>query len=520
VDAGALTPVLACPNIDRGGMALAEPQPDASPATFDLQKRVTIMSANPKMLQGASPEYHLLINGQLIAGATTLDVINPATGKLLTRCARADKGQLDAAVAAAKAAFPAWGATPIESRRQALIRIADALEARSAEFARLLTEEQGKPLGLAGYEVGGAVAMIRAFVAMDLPRKILRENDSERIVQEHAPLGVVAAITPWNFPLILLMIKVAPALLAGNTVVAKPAPTTPLTTLLFGELCAQLLPAGVFNVIVDQNDLGGFLTQHPDVAKVAFTGSTATGRKVMASVAGTIKRLTLELGGNDPAIVLDDVNVKEVAAKIFQGAMRNSGQVCLAIKRAYVPAALYEAMCAELVELANATVVGNGLDAATQMGPLQNRAQFEKVKEFLDDARTHGKVIAGGKALDRDGYFIAPTIVRDIPDSARLVREEQFGPVLPVLKYASLDDAIARANGTEYGLGGTVWGADSKRAYEVARRIASGTVWVNKHLELPPDIPFGGAKQSGFGTEMGQEGLEEFTQSKIINMAK
>jgi acyl-CoA reductase-like NAD-dependent aldehyde dehydrogenase len=240
----------------------------------------------------------------------------------------------------------------------------------------------------------------------------------------------------------------------------------------------------------------------------------------MASVAATIKRLTLELGGNDAAIVLDDVNVKQVAAQVFQGAMLNSGQVCLAIKRLYVPDALYEAMCAELSVLANATVVGDGLDAATQMGPLQNKAQFEKVKGFLDDARIHGKIIAGGAALERDGYFIAPTIVRDIPDDARLVREEQFGPVLPVLKYSSLDDAIERANDSEYGLGGTVWGGDSKRAFEVAQRMASGTVWVNKHLDLPRDIPFGGAKQSGFGTEMGQEGLEEFTQSRIINMAK
>jgi acyl-CoA reductase-like NAD-dependent aldehyde dehydrogenase len=200
--------------------------------------------------------------------------------------------------------------------------------------------------------------------------------------------------------------------------------------------------------------------------------------------------------------------------------MVNCGQVCLAIKRVYVPDALYEAMCAELVSLANDTVVGDGLDAATQMGPLQNKAQFEKVQGFLEDARTNGTIIAGGKVLDREGYFIAPTIVRDIADDARLVQEEQFGPVLPVLRYSELDDAIARANGTEYGLGGTVWGADSKRAFEVAQRIVSGTVWVNKHLELPPDIPFGGAKQSGFGTEMGQEGLEEFTQSKIINMAK
>lgn len=478
------------------------------------------MSANPNPTQGNTHEFRLMINGRPTQGASTLDVINPATGKLLTTCARADRAQLDDAVAAAKAAFVAWSVTSLEQRRQALIKIADALTARSSEFARLLTEEQGKPLAHALGEIGGSVAMIRAFAAMDLPVKVLRETAHERIVRQHMPLGVVAAITPWNFPMILLMIKVAPALLAGNTIVAKPAPTTPLTTLLFGELCAPLLPPGVFNVIVDQNDLGGFLTQHPDIAKVAFTGSTATGKKVMASVAGTIKRLTLELGGNDAAIVLDDVNVKEVAAKIFQGAMVNSGQVCLAIKRVYVPDSLYEAMCDELTKLAGELVVGDGLDAATQMGPLQNKVQFEKVKEFLADAHLHGKVIAGGKVLDRAGYFISPTIVRDIPDDARLVREEQFGPVLPVMKYSDLDDAIARANGTEYGLGGTVWGSDLTRAYDVAKRIASGTVWVNKHLELPPDIPFGGAKQSGFGTEMGQEGLEEFTQTKIINMAK
>jgi acyl-CoA reductase-like NAD-dependent aldehyde dehydrogenase len=478
------------------------------------------MSANPNLTPGKTHEFRMMINGRPTRGAASLDVINPATGQLLTTCARADKAQLDEAVAAAKAAFATWSVTTLEQRRQALLKIADALTARSAEFARLLTEEQGKPLAHAMGELGGSIAMIRAFAAMDLPAKILRETETERIVQHHAPLGVVAAITPWNFPMILLMIKVAPALLAGNTVVAKPAPTTPLTTLLFAELCAPFLPHGVFNVIVDQNDLGGFLTQHPDVAKVAFTGSTATGKKVMASVAGTIKRLTLELGGNDAAIVLDDVNVKEVAAKIYQGAMVNSGQVCLAIKRVYVPDSLYEAMCEELVKLAGATVVGDGLDAATQMGPLQNKVQFEKVKEFLADAHSHGKVIAGGKVLDRAGYFISPTIVRDIPDDARLVREEQFGPVLPVMKYSDLDDAIARANGTEYGLGGTVWGTDLTRAYDVAQRIASGTVWVNKHLELPPDIPFGGAKQSGFGTEMGQEGLEEFTQSRIINMAK
>lgn len=478
------------------------------------------MSANPKVIQEKSHDFRLLIDGHLTAGASTLEVINPASGKPLTTCARADKAQLHAAVAAAKKAFPSWSATPIEARRQTLLKIADALQARAPEFARLLTEEQGKPLAHAAGEIGGAVGLTRAFAAMNLPSKVLRETDQERIVQLHRPLGVVAAITPWNFPMILLMMKVAPALLAGNTVVAKPAPTTPLTTLLFGELCADLLPPGVLNIIVDQNDLGAELTQHPDVAKVAFTGSTATGRKVMASVAGSIKRLTLELGGNDAAIVMDDVDVKAVAAQIFQGAMVNSGQVCLAIKRVYVPESIYEAMCEELAALAKAAIVGDGLDAATQYGPLQNKGQYEKVKEFLKDAHEHGTVIAGGSALEREGYFIAPTIVRDIADDARLVREEQFGPVLPVLKYTDIDDAIARANDSEYGLGGTVWGADLDRAYSVAQRIASGTVWVNKHLDLPPDIPFGGAKQSGFGAEQGQEGLEEFTQVCIINMAK
>lgn len=475
------------------------------------------MSTNLKIAQG-TPTFQLLINGKLTRGAASLDVINPATAKRLATCARADEKQLNAAVSAAKAAFPGWSTTTIEKRRAVLMSVAEALAARREEFAKLLTQEQGKPLAHAAAEIGGSVAIIQAFAAMDLPVKVLRETAQERIVRQHVPLGVVAAITPWNFPMILFMIKFAPALLAGNTLVAKPAPTTPLTTLLFGELCADLIPPGVFNVIVDQNDLGEALTRHPDVAKVSFTGSTATGKKVMASAAVTIKRVTLELGGNDAAIVLDDVNVKETAAKILQGAMTNSGQICFAIKRVYVPESLYEAMCAELAELANEMVVGDGLDAATQMGPLQNKIQFDKVREFLADARANGKVIAGGNVLEREGYFIAPTIVRDIADDTRLVREEQFGPVLPVLKYATVDEAIARTNSSEYGLGGTVWGSDPKRAFEVAQRIASGTVWVNKHLDLPPDIPFGGAKQSGFGCEMGQEGLEEFTQSKVISM--
>ena len=475
---------------------------------------------NAQLQREPFTDFRLVIGGELVEGASTFDVINPATERVLAKCPRADLAQLNQAVAAAKAAFPAWAATPLEERRRLVLRLADALSARADEFARLLTQEQGKPLAMAQGEIMGSVAMIQAFAAMDLDDKVLKEDETQRIVQRRTPLGVVATITPWNFPMILLMIKIPPALLAGNTVVAKPAPTTPLTTLRFGELCAEILPAGVVNVITDQNDLGGALTAHPDVAKVAFTGSTATGKKVMASVAGSLKRLTLELGGNDAAIVLDDVDPKEVAPKLFMAAMFNTGQVCLAAKRVYAPDSIYDELCAELAKLADAAVLGDGLDPDTQFGPLQNKTQFEKVQGYIADGRERGKIIAGGTRADGPGYFIRPTIVRDIPDDARLVREEQFGPVLPVLRYSDIDDAIRRANSTDYGLGATVWATDTKRAYDVACRIDSGCVWVNKHLDMPPDVPFGGAKQSGLGTEMGQEGLEEFTQSRIINIAR
>ena len=465
-------------------------------------------------------EFKLLIGGKLVPGAATLNVINPATEDVFATAPRADHAQLDQAVAAAKAAFPAWSATPIRQRGALLAKLADELEARQNDFARLLTEEQGKPLPHAMGEMIGTIAMMRYFATLDMPLKVLKDDVTQKVVQHHTSLGVVAAITPWNYPMILLVIKLAPALITGNTVVAKPAPTTPLTTLKFGEICARILPAGVVNIIVDQNDLGSALTGHPDVAKVSFTGSTVTGKKVMESVAGTLKRLTLELGCNDAAIVLDDVDPKEVAPKLFAAATLNAGQVCLAIKRLYVHGSQYDEMCEELGRLAREVVVDDGMKQGTQMGPLQNKAQFEKVKGFLADARKNGKIVAGGDVLDRKGYFVQPTIVRDIGDDTRLVREEQFGPVLPVLRYSNVDEAIARANDTDYGLGGTVWGKDLDRAYAVAGKIDSGVVWVNKHLDMQPDVPFTGAKQSGMGAELGQAGLEEFTQAKIINMAK
>ena len=461
--------------------------------------------------------FTLLIDGQATAGASSFDVVNPATGKPFAQCPKADAALLDRAVAAAKAAFPAWAARPIDERAALVTALADALEARAAEFATLLTNEQGKPLPQAMAEVMGTVQTLRAFASMRPDLRTLKETDGNRVVEHRTPLGVVAAITPWNFPLVLVANKLGPALVTGNTMVLKPASTTPLTTLLFGELCGAILPAGVVNVICDENDLGARLTAHPDVAKVAFTGSTATGKKVLGSSADTLKRVTLELGGNDAAIVLDDVEPALAARKVFQGAMANAGQVCVAVKRAYVPASMYDAVCDELVRLAGEAVVDDGTRQGTTIGPLQNAAQFAKVQDLLEDARNTGTIIAGGAALDRPGYFIPPTIVRDLDDDARLVREEQFGPVLPVLKYDDIDDVIARANRSEYGLGGTVWGADLARATDVAMRIDSGTVWVNQHMAIHPAIPFRGARQSGLGGELGQEGLHEYTQPHIVN---
>ena len=463
--------------------------------------------------------YRLLIDGELIDGAATLNVIDPASGKVFETCARADEAQLDAAVRAANRAFFAWAALPHADRRRCLDRLADAIEMRREEFAMLLTREQGKPLAQANHEIRSSIGALRYFGGQELPLKVIRDDADRKIVEQRTPLGVVAAITPWNFPMVLLTIKIAPALIAGNTVIAKPAPTTPLTTALLGEVAAKIFPPGVFNVIVDANDLGGRMTAHPGIAKVSFTGSTPTGKRVMQSAAGSLKRLTLELGGNDAAIILDDVDVKAVAPKIFAAAMLNAGQVCLAAKRVYAPRSLYDALCDELAGLSRNAVVGSGVDPATTIGPVQNKAQFDKVLSLIADARLHGKVIAGGEALERDGYFIAPTIVCDLPDDAALVQEEQFGPVIPVLAYDSIDEVIERANDSDYGLGGTIWTADADRGFEIALRVQSGTIWVNQHLDMPIDVSYGGAKQSGIGREFGMDGLKEFTQAKVINVA-
>mgnify|MGYP001284055781 FL=1 len=464
--------------------------------------------------------YKLLINGEMVDGELSMDVVNPATEEKLADCPRASEKQLNSAVAAAKAAFPAWAKTPMDQRKAAVLSIADTIEANAAELAQLLTKEQGKPLEAATVEVYGMAAFCRYFTSLDLPVEVLEDSDGRRVEVHRNPLGVVGAIVPWNFPLILMAFKLPPALIAGNTLVIKPAPTTPLSTLRIGELIKDILPPGVINFITDVNDLGAPLTAHPDVRKISFTGSTETGAKVMAGAAGLLKRITLELGGNDAGIVLDDVDPKEAAPKLFDSAFQNSGQVCIAMKRLYVHENIYDEVCNELASIANDTIIGDGLEQGTKLGPLNNKMQYDKVKELIEEAKNDGNVIAGGEFPDKPGYFIRPTIVRDIKEGSRLVDEEQFGPVLPVMSFADESEAVARANSSAWGLGGSVWSSNPERAYALAEQMDSGTVWINKHAELDPTIPFGGAKMSGLGTELGQEGLQEFTQQKIINIAK
>lgn len=465
-------------------------------------------------------DYKLLIAGELVEGDHAMDVINPATGKSFATVARASVAQADRAVAAAKAAAAAWAATSLDDRRKAVIVLADAIAARADQIARILTAEQGKPLAEAQGELAWTDGYLRHYCTLDLPDRIIQDDETAYIAVKHRPLGVVVGIIAWNFPLLVACWKIGPAVLAGNTIVLKPAPTTPATALLLGEICKDIFPPGVVNIIADDNDLGPHLTAHPDVAKVGFTGSTATGKRIMATGADTLKRVTLELGGNDPAIVLEDVDVKKTARAIFGNAFLNNGQVCLAVKRAYVHDAIYDAMCSELAALAEAAIVDDGSKQGTQIGPIQNRAQYEKIKGFLETARRDGTIIAGGEVMERDGYFVRPTIVRDVTDGCQIVDEEQFGPILPVIRFDDVEDVIARANNSETGLGGSVWSNDIAKATEIAGRIESGQMWVNQHIAIGPHIPMAGFKGSGLGVEQSVEGLAEYTQLQVINVAR
>ncbi|WP_167760348.1 aldehyde dehydrogenase family protein [Paraburkholderia pallida] len=461
--------------------------------------------------------------GGLNASATDFyDVKNPATLDVVAQAPISTVDALDDAVAAANAAATGTWANDLLARKAMLAQCADRIESGSEELANLLSLEQGKPLAAARAEIAIAVRLIRHYAQKDAHKETLRRRESDYVDVVRAPIGTVGLIVPWNYPITILMMKLAPALWAGNTVVIKPAPSTPLTTL---KLCAQLadiLPAGVVNTITGEGNIGQALVEHAGIRKVSFTGSTPTGIRVMSSAAATLKRLTLELGGNDAAIVCHDANVDAIAPRIFANAFTNAGQLCCAIKRLYVHRSLFDQMVEKLTEIAGNWRVGPGLDPATQMGPLNNAAQRDHVRALLDDALTHGGTIhVGGDSLgEYAGYFLKPAIVSGVSDESRLVKEEQFGPALPVLPFDTVDEAIERANASEFGLGGSVWSTDVSAAAEAASRLEAVNLYVNQHAVPPdPELPFGGMKTSGFGYEMGEWGCDDFSIRKVLNVS-
>ena len=471
-------------------------------------------------------DLNMIINGQPMASGDSFDVIDPASGTPFARVPRATPELVDQAVAAARAAFPAWSQTPDAERKQRMHQLADLLEANMPELMNLVTRETGKPLnGLngvgSGMEVGGAIAWTRVTAELELPVEVVQDNDEARVEVHRKPLGVVGSITPWNWPLMIAIWHVIPALRAGNTVVIKPAALTPTATMRFVELASTVLPPGVLNLVNGDGDIGAAIASHPGIDKVVFTGSTRTGRSIMRDASGNLKRLTLELGGNDAGIVLPDTDPKAIAPGLFGAAFHNNGQTCACLKRLYVHDSQYDAVVAELARIAAETRVGNGLDADTELGPLQNPRQLDVVRTMIEEAVAQGaRIVTGGKARPGGGYFHEPTILADVREGMRVVDEEQFGPVLPVLRYSDLDEAIARANDNDNGLGGSVWSSDPARAATIARRLECGTAWVNTHGAVQPDAPFGGIKQSGIGVEFGAHGLAEYTSIQTLKVMK
>lgn len=471
-------------------------------------------------------DYGLIIDGNKLTTKSSFDVINPAAGKSFAKCQNADISHVDLAVAAAVRAFPKWRDTPDAERQFKIHELATILESHMPELMELVTKETGKPLGGlngvgSGMEVGGAAAWTHVTADLDLPIEIIQDNEEARIEVHHKPLGVVGSITPWNWPLLIAIWHIMPALRVGNAVVIKPSPYAPIAICRFVELANDVLPSGVLNVVTGGSEIGTAITEHKDIAKIIFTGSTSTGKKIMSSAAGNLKRLTLELGGNDAGIVLPDVNVSEIAPKILAACFHNNGQTCAALKRLYIHEDIYDELCEKIAELAKELIVGDGLKEDTQLGPLQNKEQLEIVKELADDAVAQGGLfLTGGNVSEGDGYFFEPTIVTNIKEGVRLVDEEPFGPIVPLIKYSDIDEVIKRANTNENGLGGSVWSTDVNKATELALQLECGSAWVNEHGAIQPDAPFGGVKQSGFGVEFGVYGLKEYTSIQTLKIMK
>ena len=470
-----------------------------------------------------SKKYEMTIGGATVTANDYADVRNPAnTEEVVGQAPVGTTAHLDRAIEAASDAFKSWRNSSDEERAEACQAMARVCADNAEELAVLLTKEQGKPLGGIGsrFEMGGCSAWAGYTAGLGLPDKVIEDSDERNVVQQRVPLGVVGSITPWNWPLIIAIWHIAPGIRSGNTVVIKPSPFTPLSTLRMVELINEVLPAGLVNVISGGDELGAELTNHDGIDKIVFTGSISTGKKVMASAAKAVTPVTLELGGNDPGIMLPATDPAQFAEGLFFGSMINSGQTCGALKRLYVHEDDLDATVATLTGFAANIPMGDGMDEGSLLGPLQNERQFKRVIELVEDAKANGGTcVTGGEPLGGPNYFYPVTFVTGISDGVRLVDEEQFGPVLPIVTYTSLDDAIVRANGTEFGLDASVWGTDADECARVAAQLEAGTVYVNKHAEIVPHVPFGGIKCSGLGVEFAEEGLAAYTSIKIINKA-
>ena len=467
------------------------------------------------------PDYATLLSRVSAPEGSGRDILDPATGDLIGRAPEQTEADLDAAIAAAKKAQPAWEALGHEKRSELLNQIADRLEADSEPLAELLSREQGKPLNgpNARFELGACAGWLRATAATPLETEVVVDDGETRAELTYRAIGVVGAIGPWNWPLMIGIWQIAPALRMGNTVVVKPSEFTPLSVLAMVSVMNELLPEGVLTAVSGGREVGARLAAHPDIDKVMFTGSTATGRKIIEASAGNLARLTLELGGNDAGIVLPGTDPAAIAGDLFWGAFINTGQTCAALKRLYVHDSVYEEVIEALKGVAATMPMGNGLDETNVLGPVQNKKQFDIVSGLVEDAKKRGgRVVTGGSPATELGELFYPiTLVADLHDGDPLVDEEQFGPALPIIKYSDVEDAIASANGLEAGLGASVWSSDAAAARAVALRLQAGTVWINKHGVIHPMMPFGGVKGSGYGLEFGVEGLKALGVPQVIS---
>ena len=468
-------------------------------------------------------DFVMTINGESATTEQTQPVYNPATRSVFAQVPDASQQQLDDTVQTAQVALKTWGATAANDRQAALETYADLLEEHADAFMSLLTREQGKPRAGAEWEVLGSVAWLRAVASQRLPDEVVEDTDERRVVTRFTPVGVVGAIVPWNFPILLAIWKIAPALMSGSTMILKPSPYTPLCNLKLVELAQQAFPPGVISALSGGDDLGVWMTTHPEINKIAFTGSTETGRHVMKSASATIKRVTLELGGNDPAIVLPDVDAKALAPQLFWAAFQNNAQFCNSTKRLYIHEDVYDEVRDALADFITHHVkVGDGAEADTDLGPIQNSMQYGKVQDYFADCHVNGYTFALGGEIDEKaaGWFVPVSLVDNPPDDSRIVCEEPFGPILPLMKWSDEADVIARANDTIYGLGASVWGKDLTAIERIGQQLEAGTVWLNEVHQYSPFQAFGGHKQSGLGCENSLHGLMEYTNWQTITMNK